>query len=170
MPKIKGPNQETVAGKNFIYLDLPKSMDNCTYDLELVEIKMNDDEDKYIAVFKVLSTDTKVKVGSDISHMMDPFQKFADTYFWRDMFTIYLVVRGKEPTKERLEALAAKYADSKKALKFLDKLIADEFKMVGGTCTCAIRSYEKDDKRKTVREWSTLDLNTDSTDEEGDDE
>lgn len=158
--KIKAPNQETVAGKNYLYLDLPRDMDNCSYDLEFKEFKLTDNEDKYVAVFEVIDTDTKIKKGADISHMMDPFQKYADTYFWRDIFTIYLTTRGKEATEARIKKLAAKYDNPAACMEFLQNMVDNEFGCIGGTCNCSIRSYEKDDKRKTAREWTPLSVDS----------
>lgn len=151
--KIKAPNKATVASKTYTYLDLPKTMDDCFYELELKEVKLTDNEDKYVAVFEVLDTDTKVRKGTEISHLMDPYQKFAETYFWRDIFNIYCVTRGKEPTKERLEVLADKHQ------KTLDKLV--DGAGVGGQCRVDIRSYEKDGERKTQRTWSTMSADAD---------
>lgn len=146
--RIKPPNKETVAGKTFVYLDLPKSMEDCFYDLELTEFKLTENEDKYVAVFKILDTDTRLKKGTEINHLLDPYQKFAETYFWRDVFNIYACVRGKEPTKELLETLANKHQ------KVLDKLA--DGAGVGGSCTCRIRSYEKDGKLRTQKTWEPL--------------
>jgi len=152
MKKIKGPNKETVASKNYIYLDLPTSMDDCFYDLKLKTVKLTENEDKYVAVFEVLDTDTKVRKGAEISHMMDPYQKFAETYFWRDIFTLYCVTRGKEASEENIKPLVDK------SDKILEKVTSEDFKGVGGACTCRITSYtNKEDQRKTRREWSPLD-------------
>jgi hypothetical protein len=149
MPKdIKAPNKKSLASTSYVYLDLPKGMDECFYDLELAEFKMTKEENKYVAVFKVLDTDTKVRKGTMISHLMDPYQKFAETYFWRDVFTIYATCRGKEPTRELLEKLADKHQ------AILDKLI--DGKGVGGSCNVQIRSYEKDGKTKTQKTWAVL--------------
>lgn len=155
--KMKTPNQDTVAGKAYQWLDLPKNMENCTFDLQLKEFKLKEEtEDKYFAVFEVLETDTKVKKGSSISHAMDPFQKFAETYFWRDVFTIYLVTRGKEATEGRIKKLAAKYDTPDLCKEFLQNMVDNEFGCIDGSCTVDIRSYEKDDKRKTAKEWTPL--------------
>lgn len=149
MPKrIKPPNKETVASQSYTYLDLPKSMEECFFDLELVEIKLTDNEDKYAAVFKVLDTDTKIRPGTEVSHLMDPYQKFAETYFWRDIFTIYAVCRGKEADKELLEKLADKHET------ILEKLT--DGAGVGGSCTVRMRRYEKDGKSRTQKTWAPL--------------
>lgn len=147
--KIKGPNRDTVAATNYQYLDLPKSMEECFYDLELVDFKLTENEDKYVAVFKILDTDTKLRKGTEISHMMDPYQKFASTYFWRDVFTIYCVCGGKEADKEHIDALVDKSS------KVLARLTNG--KRTGGSCTVRMRRYEgKDDKPRTHKDWAPL--------------
>lgn len=144
--EIKPPS-DAVAGQNYQYLDLPKSMEECFYDLELIEFKAVDS--KFFAVFKVLDTDTKVKKGAEISHQLDPFQKFAETYFWRDLFNIYLTTRGREATKDAIEDLKPKH---KKILKRME-----EGAGVGGSCKCTIESYAGEDgERKTKKSWEPL--------------
>lgn len=146
--RIKPPNKDTVAGKNYTYLDCPKSMDECYYELELLDCKLTDNEDKYVCVFKVLETDTKVRPGTEISHMMDPYQKFAETYFWRDMFTIYAVCRGKEADEKLLKKLSDKHE------AILAKMV--DGAAVGGTCVCHIKSFEKEGRMRSIKTWEPL--------------
>jgi hypothetical protein len=145
--KIKPPS-DSVGAQQYQYIDLPSSMEDCYYDLELVEFKLSDDESKYFAEFKVLDTDTKVRKGSSVSHSMDPYQKWAETYFWRDVFTIYLVTKGKEASKELIDALKPKHQ------KILDKMVNGQG--VGGCCTARLKAYEKDGERKYSRSWEPL--------------
>ena len=147
MPKkIKAPNREGIKPSNqFQYLDIPKDQDSCFYNLKLVEFKYIDEADKYVAEFEVLDTDTKQHIGSKVSHMMDPFQKFAETYFWKDIFALHITLKGKAITQKRLDALLE---DHEAALKVLSS-----GKRNGCVCRCSIKRYTRDGKDKTMRTW-----------------
>lgn len=139
--KIKPPKQDAVGPrKQFKSLTKPESMEDCFYDLELQEckeIESKDGDTLIVAEFKVLDTDTKVKVGSSVSHFMNPYQKLAEVYFWRDVLALNITLKGKTITKKRIAKLCE---DHKAALQTL--LDGDRN---GGTCRCVIESYTKKD-------------------------
>lgn len=148
--KIKKPS-DSVGGGNFVYADLPKSMDECFYEMKLVEFKLTQNEDKFAAVFECVDTDTKVRPGQEISVMLDPSQKFAETYFWRDLYSITIALRGKSVTAKRLSKYSAKYYDTlvkpKHIIAFMEELI-------GSTLRLDIVRFEKDGEPRTAKTWS----------------
>ena len=150
MPKkIKPPNRDGIkAGKRYAYLDLPEGMSECFFDLKLLEVKELE-SDNIACVFEVLDTDTKARVGSEINLMLYPFQRFAETYFWKEVYALNIVLRGKQITQKRIDKLHDNYKGALKALKNGD--------FVDGTCRCTISRYTgRDDQDKTARNWEPL--------------
>ena len=148
-PKIKRPS-DSVGNQKYEWLNCPKNMDECFYDLEFVKCEYNEEKRKYYVTFKILDTDTRLKKGSEVSYTLDPYQQFAETYFWNGVFYIYLVCRGREISKEAVEKLKPK-CDA-----ILAKLSAEDGPCVGGACSVRIRRFEKDGKDKTDWSWAPL--------------
>jgi hypothetical protein len=148
--KIKKPSS-SVGGGNYQYLDLPESMDDCYYVLRLTEFKLSQNADKFFAVFEVLETDTKVKPGQEVSLVLDPNQQFAETYFWRDLHSVVLALRGMKVTSKRLVATAEKHTDDLLKAKAIIKYAS---KYVGNTCRVDIVRFEKGGKSRTARKWA----------------
>jgi len=148
-PRIPKPNKDGLTGKQYQYLDLPKSMEECYYELELVKFDETDKGDKFAAEFKILDTDTRLK--GKASELLDPGQKYAETYFYRTLFSIVCALENKELTKKRVSKLSKKRKE----------LIADltDGKYDGKTCRLDITSLGEDEdsgRRKTKKIWSAL--------------
>ena len=118
--KIKAPNAQSMKpSRKFQYLDCPKDENECFYDLRLTDFKFIEDASKFVFEFEVLDTDTKLKVGSSASQLIDPYQDFAETYFWKDVFALSITLKGKSITEKRIAKLMKVY--SPKYLKSLDE-------------------------------------------------
>ena len=95
---FRKPNREQVgreAGEKHIYLHIPDGMAECVFDLEFLAFKYVDEKDFFVAEFKVIATDTPVKAGKTISVVLNPRQKLAEVYFYRDLYNIRLALRGR---------------------------------------------------------------------------
>lgn len=164
--RIKKPTKDSVrAGKQFTYLNCPKNMDSCFYELELKELKETEQGDKLVFVFNVISTDTKEREGTEISHLLDPFQKFAETYFWREVFGLCITLSGKEIEQERIDKLR------KRLNKIECESIAEIIEFaeangceVGRCARAKFKRFNKDGKDKTRLDWEPM------TDDEESDE
>lgn len=159
--KLKAPNADSMKpSRKFQYLDCPKDEAQCYYDLELAEWKYIEDASKFVAEFKIIDTDTKLSAGSIASQMLDPYQDFAETYFWKDIFALSITLGGKSISEKRIAKLLKVY--SPKYLKSLDEdaLVADLQERfdarVGGQVKLTIQRYEKNGKSKTSKLWEPL--------------
>lgn len=154
--KLKGPG-ELKVGKKFQYLDLPKNMEECFFDLELQEVKELD-SGNIAFEWTVIDTDTKVKVDSIISSMLYPFQKLAEVYFWKELFAIAIALEGKEFTQKRVDKKKRVYKKVRKAFMNNDE------KYIGQRARCVLKTRIKEDGETTVdRVWEAL---TDDSDDE----
>lgn len=160
--KLKAPNAQSMKpGKKFQYLDCPKDEDQCYYDLRLVDFKWIEDASKFAFEFEILDTDTKLKVGSTASTLLDPYQDFAETYFWKDVFALSITLKGKAISEKRIAKLLKVY--SPKYLKSLDEdgmvedLTARFADRINGEVKLTIERREnKYLKIKTYKTWEPL--------------
>ena len=131
---FRKPNREQVgreAGEKHIYLHIPDGMAECVFDLEFLAFKYVDEKDFFVAEFKVIATDTPVKAGKTISVVLNPRQKLAEVYFYRDLYNIRLALRGKTPSGAARDKLAAKQDTSVEGiLKVLEGLEGRECRAV----------------------------------------
>jgi hypothetical protein len=149
MPKKQKPPGDIKIGKQYAYLDLPSGMDECFFNLELVEVKEVGEDGNIAYIFTVLETDTKVKVDSTINHIMRPFQKFAHIYYYKDLFSLRVAISGKEVTQARVDKLVAKWKAVQQS--FLDG------NHNGKRVTAKIRDYlNKESESKMQLSWEPL--------------
>lgn len=148
--KIAKPSKEINAGKQFQYLDLPKTMDDCYYAITLDSFGLTKNEDKLAAEFKIDDTDTKLKGKGSI--LLNPSQKFAAIYFWQELFNIHLALAGKQATDKRMKKLAKKFRNPD-----IDAVIELLTEQIGQSCHLAIVLRADDDGgefRKTKKLWT----------------
>lgn len=149
MPKKQKPPGDIKVGKQYAYLDLPNGMDECFFNLELVEVKEVGEDGNIAYVFTVLDSDTKVKPDTTINHLMRPFQKLASIYYYKDLFSLRIAIGGKEVTQARVDKLVDKWETVQKA--FLDG------KHNGKRVRATIQGYlNKDSKPSTRTNWEPL--------------
>jgi len=140
---------EIKVGQKFQYVELPKGMDECYYELELKEVKELDSGNEAF-VFEIMDTNTKQKVGSETSCILNPNQKLASIYYFKEMFAIHCALNGKEFTQKRVDKMTAKYKTIKKSFLASEEHVGKRAKLV-------IESYEnKDGETKTRRTWEPL--------------
>jgi hypothetical protein len=146
--KMKGPGEIKVS-KQYAYLDLPKDMEECFYELELQEVKEIGEVGNIAFVWNVLDTDTRVKVGSEINLVLYPFQKLAHVYFWRELLSLQLVLRGKDVTQDNMDKVVPK------AKKILKKFMDGEYNE--RSARLEIKSYNNEaGDAKTRRNWLVI--------------
>lgn len=159
--KIKGPG-EIKVGKKFAYLRLPDGMEECFYDLELQEVKEVGEQGNIAFVWIIIDTDTKAKVDSTINGMLNPFQKLAHIYFWKELFSIALALQGKEITQKRVDKLTKKHDQVRK------DFMSNSDKYIGKRARCVLSTRVNDDgDTKVDRTWEMVpdDSDTDNDDE-----
>lgn len=147
--KLKGPG-ELKVGKKFQYVDLPKNMEECYFDLELQEVKELD-SGNIAFEWTVIDTDTKVKIDSTISSMLYPFQKLAEVYFWKELFAIAIALEGKELTQKRIDKKKAAYKKVQKAFMNNDE------KYIGKRLRVSLKTRLNDDgETRTDKTWEPI--------------
>lgn len=145
----KGPGDVKV-GKKFAYVDLPDNMEECFYDLELLEVKELD-TGNIAFEWLVLDTDTRAKIDSEISSVLYPFQRLAEIYYFRELFAIETALAGKKLTQKRIDKLKDSWQSIEEALLNNDK------KYIGRRARCVIKSrIGEDGKARSDRYWELL--------------
>lgn len=103
------PDKGLKARKQYLYLHLPKAMDNCFYRVKLLEAKIitaqKTNLQKVALNFEILETDVPlasgIKVGSEASESLD-MQGDRSLYFWANFASITLALCGVPETDESL--------------------------------------------------------------------
>lgn len=151
MTSFRKPNREQV-GKDkesqHIYLGIPKDMQDCVYNLRLVDFKFVEEKTFFVVEFEVLATDTPIKAGKIVSKVLDPNQKLAATYFYRELYDIRQALRGKVPSGKVRDKLAAKQDTS------VEGILAVLEGLEGRECRALFERYtNKDGAEKYSTSW-----------------
>lgn len=114
LPLPAMPDKGLKARKQYVYLHLPKQMENCFYKVKLIEAKiLTSTKTNLQSVnfnFEILETDVPVssgaKVGGEASESL-AMQGERSLYFWANFASITLALCGVPETNESLAEFSA---------------------------------------------------------------